>query len=151
MTREGDKVERWCEEFSAAFLLPWRAVAQQLAEHYRWKKGDPLRLEQARYVANKFRVSLPATVLRFISRGAADWGLFKAIPKHTDDKPKGGPPAEEGTNTRPDRRLREYGARATRTFLRGIERDVITRDDAIRYLDVADSDIEKLETLTSAG
>jgi Zn-dependent peptidase ImmA (M78 family) len=151
MSKDADKVERWCEQFSAAFLLPWRAVAQQLTERYGWSRGDTAGLEQARYIANKFRVSLPAAVLRLISRGAADWGLFKAIPKHTDDKPKGGPPAEEGMNTRPDRRLREYGARATRTFLRGIERDVITRDDALRYLDVADSDIEKLRTLTSAA
>jgi Zn-dependent peptidase ImmA (M78 family) len=149
-TAEVDKVERWCEEFSAAFLLPARAVEQQLTQRYNWRRGETVGFDQARHIANKFHVSLPASVLRLINRGAAEWGLFKAIPKHADDKPKGGPPAEEGTNTRPDRRLREYGARATQTFLRGVERDVITRDDAIRYLDVADADLEKLRTLTSA-
>lgn len=151
MTKDGDKIERWAEEFSAAFLLPWRAVTQQMDERYGWKPGTRIGLEQARYISNKFHVSLPASVLRFVGKGAASWDLFRSIPKYVDNKPKGGPPAEEGTNTRPDRRLREFGVRATRTFLRGIERDIISRDDALRYLDVADSDIEKLETLTSAG
>lgn len=149
--KTGDKVERWCEEFAAAFLLPWRAVRQQLAERYAWKPGDRLGLDHARFISRKFHVSLPASVLRFVEKDAAGWGLFRAIPKETDRKPKGGPPAEPGTNTRSDRRLREFGIYATRTFLRGIEHDVISRDDALRYLDVADTDIDKLEALTSVG
>ena len=89
-------------------------------------------------------------MLRFVEKERADWSLFRALKQDVDNKPKGGPPAEEGMNTRPDRRLREFGVRATRTFLRGIEREVISRDDALRYLDVADSDIEKLQTLTAS-
>ena len=145
----GDRVERWCEEFAAAFLMPWTAVEVCLRERFAWRLGAPTTLDHARYLANRFHVSLPAAVLRLVSKDAAGWGLFRAIPPATDRKPGGGPPGEGGRR-RPQKRLDEFGVRATSTFLRGVRSDAITRDDALRYLDVADSEIEELEALAAA-
>lgn len=148
---DGDQVERWCEEFAAALLLPWRAVEQRLTQRFGWKPGSKITdLGYASYIANQFKVSLRAAVLRLVNKDVAGWNLYRAIPPLSDTKAKGGPPAEEGQGRRPQRRLQQYGVRTVRTFLRGVRSDAITRDDALRYLDVADTDIDELETLTAA-
>ncbi len=147
--KDGDRTERWCEEFAAAFLLPWPAVEQRLSDRFHWRPGATIAsLDAARYVANQFHVSLPAAVLRLVLKEVAGWGLFRSIPAHAERKPRGGPPGEGGRR-RPQRRLDEFGAQTARTFLRGMQRDVITRDDALRYLDVADRDLEELQALST--
>ncbi len=146
---EGDRIERWCEGFAAAFLLPWPAVETLLANKFGWK-GEPIKnLDRPSYVARKLHVSLRAAVLRLVDRGVSTWSLYQAIPPSWDGKRKGGPAT--GGRRRPQLRVDQYGARATRTFLDAVRKDLITRDDALRYLDVADSEIEELEALTTAG
>lgn len=146
----GDEVERWCEQFAAAFLAPWAVVAQLLATRYAWKHGERFRdLGPATFVANKLHISLRASVLRLVSRGVASWSLYEAIPPYVDRKRKGGP--STGGRRRPQIRVDEFGVRATRTFLEGVRREAITRDDALRYLDVADTELPELEALTAAG
>lgn len=149
---DGDQVERWCEEFAAALLLPWRAVEQVLTKRFGWRPGRAITdLSQASYVANHFKVSLRASVLRFVSKEVASWNLYRSIPPLSDTSKGGGPPAEEGQGRRPERRLQQYGTRTAHTFLRGVRSDAISRDDALRYLDVADGDIDELETRIAAG
>ncbi len=150
---DGDKVERWCEQFAAAVLLPWPAVEQSLAQKFRWTAGTKSNeLDRAAYIAAQFKVSLRASAVRLITRGAAGWELYKKLPPLSDVNTKsGGPPAEEGQGRRPEVRLRQYGLRTTRTLLRGVTREAISRDDALRFLDVADSDLDELQSLTVAS
>lgn len=151
---DGDKIERWCEEFAAAALLPWPAVEQRLSHRYPdWRPGRQITdLQRAAYVATQFKVSLRASVLRLIDKGVASWNLYRIIPPLSDKQVKsGGPPAEEGQGRRPERRVGQYGVRTASTFLRGVRREVISRDDAIRYLDIADSEIDELEAFTVAA
>lgn len=148
--RGGDQVERWCEQFAAAFLVPWAAAEELLAQRYSWKRGQRITdLARASYLGRKLHVSLRAATLRLVNKGVADWSLYQAIPPVVDGKPRGGPAT--GGRRRPQIRVDEYGVRATRTFLDGVRRDVITRDDALRYLDVADTEVAELEALTSAS
>jgi hypothetical protein len=128
-------------------------VQQRLTHRFEWTPGTKITdLSYASYVANQFKVSLRASVLRLISKDAASWNLYRAIPPLSDKKTKGGgPPAEEGQGRRPQRRLQQYGVRTARTFLRGVRKEAISRDDALRYLDVADSDIDELESLTATS
>jgi Zn-dependent peptidase ImmA (M78 family) len=146
----GDPVERWCERFAAAFLAPWPAVKCLLIDRYHWRPGDAIEnLSTASYVANKLHISLRAAVLRLINHGVAPWALYKKIPPASDAKRGGGPPS--GGRHRPQIRADEYGVRTLRTFLEGVRRDAITRDDALRYLDVADTEVAELETAASIG
>ncbi len=145
----GDQVERWCEQFAAAFLAPWDAVRRLLHRRYDWRPGQRIEnLAHARYVANKLHISLRATVLRLIDNGIASWELYQAIPPAADVKQAGG---AAGGRRRPQIRIDEYGVRTARTFLEAVSRDAITRDDALRYLDVADTEFNDLENLTRAG
>ena len=148
--KEADEVERWCERFAAAFLLPWDAAESLLARKFAWKRGAQIDgLGPASHLAKKLHVSLRAAVMRLIDREAAAWPLYRQIPPVADKKRGGGDAA--GGRRRPQIRVEEYGIRATRVFLDAVRQDVITRDDALRYLDVADAEVEMLETLTSAA
>ncbi len=148
--KDEDQVERWCEQFAAAFLVPWAAAEDLLTQRYGWKRGQKITdLSRASYLANKLHVSLRAAALRLVNKGVAGWSLYQAIPPVVDGKAKGGPAT--GGRRRPQIRVDEYGVRATRTFLEGVRRDVITHGDALRYLDVADTEVAELEALTSAS
>ena len=148
--KEGDQIERWCEQFAAAFLVPWATAESLLAQKFSWKRGAQIDgLGPASHIAKKLHVSLRAAVLRLIDRNVAAWALYQQIPPLADQKSGGG--AAAGGRRRPQIRVDEYGVRSTRAFLDAVRRDVITRDDALRYLDVADTEVEELEALTSAA
>ena len=88
---DGDPIERWCEEFAAALLLPWNAVIQVLSREVGWVSGAKVtKLAGVAQVARRFRVSLRATALTLIKHGAADWSIYGALPKASDNKPTGG-------------------------------------------------------------
>lgn len=138
----GDQVERWCEEFAAALLLPWDAVESFLrAEGW---NGRPIQdLDFPSGIAETFHVSLRAAVLRLIGRGHATWPLYRSIPAASDTKVA--VPIARGGRRRYEIALDELGERTARVFLRGVARDAITRDDALAYLDVADTDFPEIE------
>jgi len=145
---DGDRVERWCEEFAAAFLLPWSTV-ESLLKARGWRPGQRItELDPASWLSRKLHASLRATVLRLIGRRVADWSLYRKIPPVSDQKPEGGG-GGEGRH-RPDIRIDEYGLRTARIFLEGMQRDVLTRDDVLSYLDVADTDVPVLQELAFA-
>jgi Zn-dependent peptidase ImmA (M78 family) len=138
-----DPIERWCESFAAAVLLPWPDVRQFLRHKLDWDGKAPITsLDAASRVARAFKVSLRATVLHLINHEVAEWKLYRAIPPAIDKKPDGG----GGTGRkRPEIRLDEYGRRAARIFVRGLNSDVISRDDVLSYLNVGDRDLSVIE------
>lgn len=141
----GDEVERWCERFAAAVLLPWSDVSSFLMEKTGWSPGKQIEdLPIASKVARAFRVSLRAAVIRLVENGAAGWALYRKIPKMIDAKGGGG----GSGRVRAQIRLDEYGRRTAALMLRGVDEDVLTRDDANSYLNVRDADLDELRTLT---
>jgi Zn-dependent peptidase ImmA (M78 family)/transcriptional regulator with XRE-family HTH domain len=143
-----DPVERWCEKFAAAFLLPWTDVSRFLAAKG-WQAGHQIDdLSMASTVARKFKVSLRAAVLRLINKGVARWPLFASIPKSSDAKSGGG--SGQG-RTRPQARADEYGRRTATIFVDGMVRDVLSRDDVLGYLNIGDAELSTFETEALAG
>lgn len=131
---QSDTVERWCERFAAAVLLPaddlQAYVAQLRRSAERWKPT----LESAGRIARHFKVSLPATVLRLIELGMADWGLYKSIPTQVDRKRVGG--GGGGGRTRSEIRRDQYGSRTIGLFTDAVQRDLIGAGDVLDYLDI---------------
>jgi Zn-dependent peptidase ImmA (M78 family)/transcriptional regulator with XRE-family HTH domain len=138
-----DPVERWCESFAAALLLPWPDVRDFLRRKLDWDgKTSITSLDAAARIGRAFKVSLRATVLHLINHEVADWKLYRAIPPAVDKKPDGG----GGTGRkRPEVRLDEYGRRAARIFMRGLSSEVISRDDVLSYLNIGDGDLSFIE------
>lgn len=143
--RQGeDPVERWCERFAASFLAPWRAVETVLEERFAWRRGTTVDdLNIARRLAARFHISLRAMTLRLIDHNVARWDLYSQIPRYADQKRGGG--GGEGRR-RLQIRLDEYGDRTANVFLKGLREEVVSRTDVLSYLDIADSDLDYLES-----
>ncbi len=138
-----DPAERWCEQFSAAVLLPWDAVQGFIEAHFNWVPGKLITdLDSIRKMARQFKVSLRSMTLRLIGKKAATWNLYEKIPTWSDEKRGGG---GGGGRTRTQAREDVYGSRTIDVFLTGIKEDLISRADALSYLDIPDSDLEHFE------
>ncbi len=141
--RQGeDAVERWSERFAAAFLAPWRDLERVLLEQFAWHRGAIIDdLNVARRLANKFHISLRAMTLRLIDHDVARWELYRQIPRHLEQKRGGG--GGEGRR-RLQIRLDEYGDRVAEVFAKSLREEIMSRTDVLSYLDVADSDLDRL-------
>lgn len=135
----GDPTERWCEQFSASMLLPVAALDHLLRQI--GSTGRVTDLNVARTVARKARISLRAATLRLIELGVAGWGLYDAIPPIADKKPKGG--GGSGRN-RFTIKEDEFGARAMRVFVDAVRNDLLSRSQAVEYLDIPDAAFDDL-------
>ena len=99
-------------------------------------------LQVASGLATRARISLRAATIRLIELGLADWELYDQIPPLADKKPEagGGGSGRNRLAIRED----EFGARGTRLFVEGVEKDVISRSQAVSYLDIPDEAFDQL-------
>lgn len=137
-----EQLERWCEQFAAAVLMPWRSVEDFLEE-----RAFPPRLDDlaaASSVARHYKVSLPAAVLRLIDGGRASWKLWRAIPRDVNAKAGGGGTPEEPRTT-PVVRIHEFGMPVVRRLVRGLQADLIERSQVASYLRVDDGSLAEIE------
>jgi len=138
-----DSIERWCEEFSAAILLPRDEVEAFLTKELRWSFNVRIEdLNVPSQIAERFKVSLRAATLRLIEMRLATWDLYAEIPPVADNKPRGG-----GGRGRERGKIREqqYGDRAVQLFVTALKRDLLGRTDVLDALDISDLDLSKLE------
>jgi Zn-dependent peptidase ImmA (M78 family) len=140
--RPSDSVERWCEEFSAAIVLPRDAVEKFLLREFGRPTAPIDDLAIPSKIANRFRVSLRAATLRLIELHLASWDLYAEIPPLSENKPSGG--GGSGRD-RGEIRKDQFGDRAVRLMIRALGRDVLGRTDVLDALDISDTDLSKLE------
>lgn len=132
------RLERWCDRFAAQFLLP----EQEFRRQYLAISSDFSDQSESRYLiavklANRFKVSLRATVLRMIGLQFADQSLYEAIPLAVDAKPEGG--GGKG-RVRAEAKEAELGPAIKELFVQGFKEHLLTRADVVSFLDVpADS------------
>jgi Zn-dependent peptidase ImmA (M78 family) len=139
-------IERWCEQFGAAALMPKEAVNRSL-HSFGVAPHEPIDdLDVPRKLAARFHVSMRAATLRLIGLGRSTWSLYQMIPPVSDSKSGGG--GGKG-RTRAVARVDKYGRRATEFFLRGLQRDVINASDIMHYLNVSYPEIAQLEMIAS--
>jgi len=125
-----DPVERWCEQFAAATILPVEQLRKLLEEHG-WRRVTDV--EVVRRIARHFKASVRATTLRLIDLGVAQRNLYASLPQSADRNPRGGGGAgRDRTRLRND----QYGARTMQLFRTALERDVVSSGDVLDYLDV---------------
>jgi len=134
MEAHGDALERWCEAFAAALLIPRDALAST---------GRVVHLKTAAALARRLKVSLRATAIRLIELKKAAWSLYDQIPPASDAKRGGG--GGTGRNRR-EIRQDEFGHRTTEIFVTAVQRDIITTSQAIDYLDIPSAEFVRLTT-----
>ena len=128
----GDSTERWCEAFSAAILIPASALVGV-------RRVDTLAALSD--LARRFKTSLRATALRLIELEKASWTLYDLIPPVADSKKGGG--GGTGRNRR-EIREDEFGRRTTEMFVSAVRRDIISESQALDYLDIPSSELERV-------
>lgn len=134
----GDPAERWCETFAAAVLIPSAALSGVT-------RVDSLSVLSSR--ARRMRVSIRAMALRLISLRKASWQLYQSIPPSAEIKRRGG--AGGTGRNRAEIRADEFGRRTGELFVAAVQRDVISRSQALDYLDIPSSAFERLASATT--
>ncbi len=142
-----DPTERWCEQFSAAVLLPAGAIDEILQRI--GSVGRVRELGVARTVARRARISLRAATLRLIELGRAGWDLYDDIPPVTDRKPEGG--GGGGGRNRLVIKEDEFGSKAARFFVDAVRNDLLSRSQAVEYLDIPDAAFDDLASSLSSS
>lgn len=134
-----DPIERWCEEFAAAVLMPRGSI------HVAGRVSNLATLSQ---LARRYKVSLRAMAIRLIGLGHASWNLYRKIPPTSDAKSRGG--GGTGRNRR-EIREDEIGARGTELFVAAVQRDIISESQALDYLDIPAVEFERLRVAGTAA
>ena len=139
-----DPVERWCERFAAAVLMPARDVESTLRQ-YGWQPGtQTVSLSLAKRLAALYKVSLRAAVIRIIEVRAANWALYDEIPPISDSKPPGG-----GGTGRSRTQIREdqLGNRVSSLLVAAVDRELLDRSQAVELLDIPEVTFDALADL----
>ena len=142
-----DPIERWCEQF-----LPQSSCPPGLSTRSCRGSGRsaPSANSASRAtVARRARVSLRAATLRLIELGRAGWELYDDIPPVTDRKPEGG--GGGGGRNRLAIKEDEFGSRAARVFVDAVRNDLLSRSQAVEYLDIPDEAFDDLASSLSSA
>lgn len=142
--RPSDNVERWCEQFAAALLLPAVAVTELIQRRFRLSDDARVTsLDVPRAIANEFQVSLRAATIRLIELGMASWSLYSDI-EPARERNRGFGSGGEGQD-RDQRRHDRYGDRTFRLFVRALRTDLLGRSAVLDYLDITDRGLSKAQ------
>ena len=112
------QVERWCNEFAAAFLMPADRVQKVLEEVE--VPPNPAGLSEVALLTRVFRVSGRAAARRLVELNLASDRLYGEVEKVYVTKP----PKKQETVKRPPRsvtRVREYGLKAITTVIESVD------------------------------
>lgn len=143
-----NRVERFCNQFAAAFLIPKDALVRTIAETmgqiqtpYEFSDSDVKRF------ATMFRVSNRATALRLEETGLAPEGFYR---RRTSawDVPAERPIITESQQPSPVRiRIKKMGRLHMSTILRAVKRDALNSFDASQLIGLNPSVFPKIEAL----
>lgn len=128
-------VERWCDQFAGAFLIPASAMAERWA-----KPNTPMSRigdDSLASLASAFRVSRHAMLIRLVDMGYVEadyyWNVMrpKFLAEEAQFRARGGIPPYYGT-----RFLNSHGNLYTGLVLEAWSREAINNDRAARFLDI---------------
>lgn len=139
-----DRVERWCEETAAAFLMPAQEVLDYLN---RWvTAGTVDDVDQVRRLANRYRVSLRAAAVRLIQLGRAEQGLYNSVNRIAEFGGSGGFNPQAERQTTPVIRIRELGTAVPKLLLNAKDSGLLPETEVRRYLNVTGSQLDDLKS-----
>lgn len=133
-----NQIERWCEEFGAALLMPRFAFADFMAT----RGKPPFGLEDVREAARRFRVSHRAAALRMIDLQYASPELYGQVIRVFEPRAAESTDAQSGdfySTPRYVQRPREYGIGTIRTVL-----DSLPPRDALDILRLTVEDVRRI-------
>lgn len=141
-------IERWCERYAAAFLLPEEGLLK-VAEGYSISSDSPTTdPDKARLIANRFSVSTRATAIRMQEIGLAEPSLYGAVDSQLAEwdwnVTSGG---GGGGQTAIERRLGQLGIRIPEMLLAATDRERLTTRDLADLLQLKPGQLDDLKGL----
>lgn len=140
------RIERWCESFAAAYLLPRDEVTRTLAERWGITRGQQVtEFDLVMAMASTLNVSGRALAIRLRNLGYADHGLYEEVNDRARVVDMPDPDQFARSGRRPQRRLREFGSRATSLMADAAAEGLIGRKDTLDHLGVSLSEFQQIE------
>lgn len=143
------RIERWCNRFAAAFLVPERELRSTITERFGSLAPQSFTMSHIDRIATLFRVSK-----HVIARRLADLEMSDFYAKYADelfemDRRVRLPQKGDRTVRRPAAhvmRLREIGATTAHAILEAVRADVVEVTEAADVLDLPVDQLLELET-----
>lgn len=146
------EVERWCERFAAAVLLPSESIRR--TDSIPAGVDDEVLYRLVRSTARKYKTSLRATALRMIELGIADRSIYNKIDRIAtakfDDFPRPSPSGGGGGQTAAEARLSQFGLRSVKRLLGAGAEGSLTDRDIGDYLHLSPTQVSNLISLVKA-
>ena len=142
------RVERWCEEFAAALLLPQADFAAFAPSYVGSEDGSAY--ETVKSLARTFNVSVRATAIRLIELGRAETQLYDTVDRAATAAYDDFPQVREqsgGGETSPEMRLRQLGPKVVRELLAASDAGSITSRDVGDYLHLTPNQVTDIASL----
>ncbi len=148
LSRSDQAVERFCNQVSAALLMP----EEEFSTFVKTKLAGRVRdRANAVKVRNHFRVSLPAAAIRAETLGLASAGLYESVVADVEIKGRGGRYEPGNERTRPRVRVDQYGQAFVSTLLEAEDAGVLRRPQLLSLLRVSDGELHAVRELTAVG
>ena len=138
-----EKIERWCNAFSASFLLP-KEYARELFEEYHGRliETDTLNSLSRKYKVSKAVLLVKMLELDYISREEFDNVLVRNAPREADKNTK---KKKKMIGVTPDQRcLSEVGNKFVSLVANNFDKDFITYSDALSYLSIKSKNFDRV-------
>ena len=147
-SQHNSSIERWCERFAAAFLIPADSLIM-VAERYGVTVASPTtQPDTARLIANRFSVSTRAAAIRLQEVGLAEPSLYPLVAAQLAARDwnassggrGGGQPASK-------KRISQFGTRLPSTLFAAQDRGRLTTRDLADYLQLNTGQLDDLRNL----
>ena len=137
-----DNIERWCNGFSASFLLPKESISELFKEY----RGRLTETETLNSLSRKYKVSKAVLLVKmleldYISRQEFESVLARYVPKETK---KIGVKKKGISLTSDQRCLSEMGNKFVSLVANNFDKDFITYSDALSYLSIKSKNFDKV-------
>ncbi|MFN8035407.1 MAG: ImmA/IrrE family metallo-endopeptidase [Acidimicrobiia bacterium] len=142
-------LERWCERFAAAFLIPEDALERAAPDCADHSTGRVVDVACARRIANRFKVSTRAMSLRLQELDLAPTTLYSAVEaayRDLDWNQQGG---GGGGQTAPVKRLGQLGERVAEVLLDASADGRLNTRDLADYLRLTTGQVSDLGRLVA--
>jgi Zn-dependent peptidase ImmA (M78 family)/DNA-binding XRE family transcriptional regulator len=149
-TDRDSKLERWCERFAAAFLIPQDALRVVAGWYGASEAAKVTDSDVARKIANRFKVSTRATSIRLQELGLAPSSLYGSVESlfsALDWNTGGG--GGGGGQPAPEKRLGQVGRRVTEVLLDAADAGRLNRRDLSDYLNLTTGQVADLASLVA--
>jgi len=137
-----DSIERWCNAFSASFLLPKKSISELFKEY----RGRLTETETLNSLSRKYKVSKAVLLVKmleldYISRQEFENVLARYVPKET----KKIEVKKKGISLTSDQRcLSEMGNKFVSLVANNFDKDFITYSDALSYLSIKSKNFDRV-------